>query len=817
MSAPGPAAPSHSHNPIRRVAGGLAALVAIVGVITATGADAAGPGAAPISVERQVWVADMGLLSPYAADPTATSGSLHVGIAAGQQTSHLVIAINPRTVSATAAAATLTLVPQASDTAGQVNSAAASLIACPLSGPVPATPTSTAPSADCSSAVAGNANVAGFWTFDLGRYLPSWRRSASAGIEVLPADPTHAASWEVTFDAAQTLALQTVPTSTVPEVHNGSTGVHPMTPPGGPATGAAAVGGALPRAFTLPTAAATVGAKTPAVAPAAPSRGMSTPALRTHRDREWLVALLVALLAALALATWQLTPLGAAITARMRQLGRGGRPAAAVAAAAPRPLRTRLAPASAVAAVGSLIAAGFVTQAVAGSASDSSSAAGTSASQVSGLPGQSGISGVAAGTSSSRSNRPGGHGSGATGPGNVGATSAAAGGATTALGRGVTPTSIKIGVEYGANAGAAAGALGVSAGSSGPNDDRPYADAVIGYLNEHGGILGRRIAPDYYKYDYTSSSASQQACTHFTQDAKVFATVSDAGANVQCFAKGHVPYVESSYGMSEDNYQRYPDYVYGPSDFNGARYLRMYVDGLADGGFFKSLRTGFSSLKIGVVTFSLAAPSDRPIVDAELAKKGLPKAEWGFVDNSSTNLQQIVLKFHQDGVSHILMPDYGALLFMEDAESQQYRPAYGLSSAMEPDFLAQHTSSDQLTGSMVVGTNPLLDVGSYQQFGPNSVLCQSIMAGQGLAMTQGALDFCDGFFAVAAALARSQSPTLAGLRRGYEDIGSWDSCSTFRAYLAAGHHDGGAGFRMAQFVANGTGGKYQYVGPVHPY
>jgi hypothetical protein len=59
-------------------------------------------------------------------------------------------------------------------------------------------------------------------------------------------------------------------------------------------------------------------------------------------------------------------------------------------------------------------------------------------------------------------------------------------------------------------------------GESGPDPQEPFRE-LVGYLNAHGGLGGRKVIADHYSLDAnstntTTSQAAQQACAHFTQD-----------------------------------------------------------------------------------------------------------------------------------------------------------------------------------------------------------------------------------------------------------------------------------------------------------
>ena len=107
------------------------------------------------------------------------------------------------------------------------------------------------------------------------------------------------------------------------------------------------------------------------------------------------------------------------------------------------------------------------------------------------------------------------------------------------LGNGVTGvTTIKIGVSAFVDFDAIKDA-----------DSRRYAfssrrsTGFFDYINDHGGVAGRKLVPVYNKYIPVDSSSTQTVCTAFTDDDKVFAVTGtfydSTGASQLCVAKQH--------------------------------------------------------------------------------------------------------------------------------------------------------------------------------------------------------------------------------------------------------------------------------------
>ena len=107
------------------------------------------------------------------------------------------------------------------------------------------------------------------------------------------------------------------------------------------------------------------------------------------------------------------------------------------------------------------------------------------------------------------------------------------------LGTGVTKDTIKIGI----------GLVDYDAIKDVPDlteirlQQQEIYQGFIDYINEHGGVAGRKLVPVYNKYIPVDSSSTQTVCTAFTDDDKVFAVTGtfydSTGASQICVAKQH--------------------------------------------------------------------------------------------------------------------------------------------------------------------------------------------------------------------------------------------------------------------------------------
>jgi ABC-type branched-subunit amino acid transport system substrate-binding protein len=115
--------------------------------------------------------------------------------------------------------------------------------------------------------------------------------------------------------------------------------------------------------------------------------------------------------------------------------------------------------------------------------------------------------------------------------------SSSASGGTTGLGVGVTATTVKVGIAL-----VDFSCIQQFVDSIRTNQDQVYG-AFVNDINQHGGINGRKIVPDFRTYCPLTSAAALTLCTQFTEDDHVFAVMGNfndfSGDAQTCVAKNH--------------------------------------------------------------------------------------------------------------------------------------------------------------------------------------------------------------------------------------------------------------------------------------
>lgn len=356
-------------------------------------------------------------------------------------------------------------------------------------------------------------------------------------------------------------------------------------------------------------------------------------------------------------------------------------------------------------------------------------------------------------------------------------------------------------------------------------DQRAEQQWFVDAINASGGVLGRRIRPVFH--EIRSSDSAEQvgsgACARFTQDQRVTA-VAGGGGNQQlraCLQKAGIPHVgggAAASRLTSAELRRHPLLV----DVGGVSVDRLAAampEGLRRGGFPQA--NGAVPVKVGIVTYD--APAYRAAGDqlaAAFRRRGLSVAEVQFVrqdqDNSdlgviANQMSGAVLRMRSDNVTHMtFLEDHAVIggLFMIQAENQNYRPYYGLSSGTLPQVLVGTAPDAQLARSVGFGWFPAADVAAPAQAKtPGYDRCLKILADKGdrpsTANALGAaLLLCDNIFAAAELLTSGGRADAQGFAAALRKGVTFPSATTFRSQLSTARQDGPSSYRPLAYRAD---------------
>jgi hypothetical protein len=257
-------------------------------------------------------------------------------------------------------------------------------------------------------------------------------------------------------------------------------------------------------------------------------------------------------------------------------------------------------------------------------------------------------------------------------------------------------------------------------------------------------------------------------------------------------------------------------FLYGPGSITTDRLAQLFIASLVDRAFTQPWDTaaggpgGAKPVRLGLI--HVDSPDTNALYAAyakELAKRGLRFYDTvTYAQNAQSALattQSAVLKFYSDGITHV----FGAsAFFMREAENQGYRPRYAFQPGFG-EFGADNSPAMQMRGALTVGWSPALDVPSSKDPGdtPGARHCRAVMQAAGLDTSNrtnlaAMYPVCDAVYAFRAALEAGRTPTVAGLRRGFELLGrGFATAATFGAHLAPNHHYGVDSVRDMAFDA----------------
>lgn len=386
------------------------------------------------------------------------------------------------------------------------------------------------------------------------------------------------------------------------------------------------------------------------------------------------------------------------------------------------------------------------------------------------------------------------------------------GGKTLKVSHGVHNGMIDIGIPW-LDAAAAGVAVKAITGYSNASiaDSHAQAQAVVSYINTHGGIDGLKVNPVYYQLKVPNEESAsgraqeaQSACTAWTQDAHVFAFLVIIGPDpnyLECAAKNQTPIITSGFpeGVDAVQYAQIPNLIYAPGSLVFDDRERMLVDQMAKAGVLSS------KSKVGIMIDG-STPMVKRAVDKtllpELKRRGIPVvSQVAFPDCVESAYDTYALQMRQAGVTHVYFSgtycgSVPLLLFGRAAENQKWSPEYVVSSDQGPAGNGNTQVSNKGAHMHGVGWLPGADDGSSSGT-PAAKTCQSIMqaAGQGDSATTDIFgtgaSYCEALFFLQTALTGTGELTPAGLSSGAAALADrWAPVVSRGADFRADHHFG---------------------------
>jgi hypothetical protein len=382
-------------------------------------------------------------------------------------------------------------------------------------------------------------------------------------------------------------------------------------------------------------------------------------------------------------------------------------------------------------------------------------------------------------------------------------------------GQGVTATEIRIGFQVSTDLQAGFGAVGASGDAP---DETRIVEALVAHVNEQGGIAGRQVVPVFHGTAATSGSwatQAQAACATFTEDNEVLAVASSpvggSDALLACMAAGQTPLIEQNLWLfDQDYYTQFDGWLYQPGKMRADRWAGAFVDGLAQAGYFDGGTLGIARFDAPVFDRVM----DR-VVRPRLEAAGVTIADEAILSSPQSvsdfgrmgaEINNAILSFRANGVDRVMFVENAGIMpffWLPSAESQGFRPRYGLSSASIPATIARQGPAEQLAGAMAVGWTPPNDTeGDRYPANDAAARCSQIMQERGIAGAAGFYTHtaCDSMFFLQAVIPRMTEFSPAGFRAAAQSLGTaFTSPFALRSALAPDRPDGGASAQVLTY------------------
>ena len=395
-------------------------------------------------------------------------------------------------------------------------------------------------------------------------------------------------------------------------------------------------------------------------------------------------------------------------------------------------------------------------------------------------------------------------------------------------GPGVTDTTIYIGDVQATNTNAV-DVPGITRG-----DPDSQVRAVLDDVNSHGGIAGRKVQVVWAQFDSSSAQTADQQwaaiCQKFTRDQpRVFAVLGVGTESYrECIRKAGVVMLSDDLPYAgAAHFARNPTLIELGSP-NLDRIAKAEVPALLAQGYFNAWDStqgapgAAGRAKVGVLTYDdreYAGAVDRYLIPAlkqagydpgsNVARVGSVNKASDYSDQAAA-VQSAQLRFASSGVTHVISFEGNgglSLFFMNNAESQHYRPRYGVNttSALQVLLDGGLVQPAQARGAVGIGWAPGFDLSAERNpdDGPYSSAsrrhCLAVYRAHGVTFSdpnaQGvALGYCNKLYLLRQAL--NTTPRLINATTfvsAVDSVGSsFSAAGGLGSFLGPGRHDSAA-------------------------
>ncbi len=357
-------------------------------------------------------------------------------------------------------------------------------------------------------------------------------------------------------------------------------------------------------------------------------------------------------------------------------------------------------------------------------------------------------------------------------------------------------------------------------------DQAAAARAVAAHINATGGVGGRRLNLRVREAPLLDGRPipvhHRESCAFFTeQGPKPIAVVGQSGfywhALDDCLAAREVALLTFHPAeAATPRLRRGAGRRFAPGSLAIDRFPGAYVRALRSTGFFGGKG------RVGLVRLGRDSDLDHAADGLKTALAGIGERLAAEVVvppvNSAADLPRFLLgwttgaiRLNASGVKRVLVIDSGGFIsfFMRAAEAQGYRPRYAVNTTSQPLVLENVAPKRQLRGAVGIGWSPPADVRhpNGDAGAATRSLCRQIFRAAGVSAGRegtgeavAAYGICSDLLALRAALERSGQASPAGLRAGFERLGSaFSSAMALRTRIDSAHPDGAGAYRVLRF------------------